>query len=134
MNKAVFRIQNLHLVLSVAIVIPVALVYGLFPNVILPKLLDFKVETTDLNNVFRAIMGLYLAMASFWILGIIKSKFWYAATVSNILFMGGLAFGRIISLVIDGMPSTVFFIGTFGELILAVFGIYQLRKQEKNTL
>lgn len=128
MNKSIFKIQNLHLILSVAIVIPVALVYGLFPNVILPKLLDFKVETTDLTNIFRAIMGLYLAMVSFWILGIIKLKFWFTATVSNILFMGGLAFGRIISLVNDGMPSMIFVIGTFGELVLGFYGWYQLKK------
>lgn len=133
MLKNIFNIKNSHLLISVVIVIPVALTYGMFPSEILPKIVDFTVQTSDLKNVFRAIMGLYLAMASFWILGIMKPKFWFAATVSNILFMGGLALGRIISLVIDGMPSTIFFIGTFGELILAFFGIYQLQKQEKSS-
>jgi hypothetical protein len=42
--------------------------------------------------------------------------------------MGGLAFGRILSLVLDGMPSPIFLWGTFGELVLAVFAFYQLKK------
>jgi hypothetical protein len=40
--------------------------------------------------------------------------------------MAGLAFGRIISLFLDGFPSAVFLMGTAGELILAIFGIVQL--------
>jgi hypothetical protein len=119
--------QNLHLIISSVIVIPVAFVYGLFPKTILPQLLDFSVETTDLANVFRAIMGLYLAFAVLWILGIVKPSYWNAATISNILFMAGLAFGRIISLLLDGFPSAVFLIGTAGELVLAIFGMIQLQ-------
>lgn len=126
MSKIAIR-QNLHLIISSGIVIPVAFVYGLFPKIILPQLLDFSVETTDLTNVFRAIMGLYLAFASLWILGMFKPDYWKAATISNILFMGGLAFGRIISLFLDGFPSPVFLMGTAGELVLAIFGIAQLQ-------
>lgn len=92
----------------------------------MPQLLDFSVETTDLANVFRAIMGLYLAFALLWILGTVKPNYWKAATISNILFMVGLAFGRIISLFLDGFPSMVFLMGTVGELVLAIFGITQL--------
>ena len=119
--------QNLHLIISSGIVIPVAFVYGLFPKTILPQLLDFSVETTDLANVFRAIMGLYLAFAFLWILGMLKPDYWKAATISNILFMAGLGFGRIISLLLDGFPSAVFLIGTAGELVLAIFGMIQLQ-------
>lgn len=120
--------QNLHLIISTVIVIPVACVYGLFPKTILPQLLDFAVETTDLANVFRAIMGLYLAFASLWILGTVKPNYWKAATLSQILFMIGLAFGRILSLFLDGIPSPVFYYGILGELILGIYGWYQLRK------
>ncbi|WP_298221166.1 DUF4345 domain-containing protein [Flavobacterium sp.] len=120
--------QNLHLILSTAIVIPAALVYGLFPKTVLPQLFDFSVETTDLTNVFRAIMGLYLAFAFLWILGIVKPKYWTAATLSQTLFMLGLALGRIVSLVLDGVPSTLFCIGIFGELVLGIFGWYQFKR------
>lgn len=120
--------HNLHLIIAAVIVIPVACVYGLFPKTILPQLLDFSVETTDLSNVFRAIMGLYLAFASLWIFGILKPDYWKAATLAQILFMLGLAFGRILSLLLDGMPSPVFSYGILGELILGIFGGYQFQK------
>ena len=126
--KTTFLLKNLHLIISTLIVVPVAFTYGILPNKILPLFLDFKVETKDLHNVFRAIMGLYLAFSVFWIIGIFKSNYWYAATLSNMLFMLGLACGRIVSLLLDGMPSLVFFVGTIGELILALYAFYQLKK------
>ena len=126
--KTTFFLKNLHLIISSLIVIPVAFGYGIMPEKVLPVFLDFKVETTDLFAVFRAIMGLYLAFSVFWILGIFKSNYWYAATLSNMLFMLGLACGRIVSLLLDGMPSLVFFVGTIGELILALYAFYQLKK------
>ncbi len=67
--------KNLHLIISVLIVISAALFYGLFPNVTLPVLFDFEVQSTDLKNVFRAILGLYLAFSALWVLGILKSDF-----------------------------------------------------------
>jgi len=125
--------QNLHLLLSSVIVAAAALMYGLSTSTILPQLVDFQVVTTDLSNVFRAIMGLYLAFALFWLVGMFNYNLWKAATVSQILFMGGLAFGRILSLLFDGVPSKLFAVGTIGELILAVFGYYQIRTYLRKT-
>jgi hypothetical protein len=72
-------------------------------------------------------MGLYLAFASLWILGIFKNDYWKTATITNILFMLGLGFGRIISIIFDGIPSTIFILGTIGELVLGFYGWYQLK-------
>ena len=91
LNKHIFK--NLHLLLSASIVIPIAFIYGFFPN----YLFEIQVKSIDEANVFKAIMGLYLAFASFWIIGIFKPNYWKAATISNVLFMIGLAFGRTIS-------------------------------------
>ena len=131
--KTTFFLKNLHLIISSLIVIPVAFGYGIMPEKVLPVFFDFKAETADLHNVFRAIMGLYLAFSVLWIFGIFKSKYWYVATTSNMLFMLGLAFGRIVSLLVDGMPSIVFFVGTLGELVLAIYGCYQLTKLKKSS-
>lgn len=122
--------QNLHLIISVLIVIPAALLYGLFPDKALPFFFDFEVRTTDLKNVFRAIMGLYLAFAVIWILGIFKADFWKIATISNFVFMFGLVFGRMLSILLDGIPSPAFSMGIIGELILGLFALYQYRKYE----
>ncbi|MEI9911962.1 MAG: DUF4345 family protein [Bacteroidota bacterium] len=52
--------------------------------------------------------------------GIFKKQYWQAATISNIVFMGGLAAGRLISFIIDGIPSVTLVIGFFGETLLAI--------------
>jgi hypothetical protein len=122
--------QNLHLILSVLIVIPAALLYGLFPDKALPLFFDFEVQTTDLKNVFRAIMGLYLAFAVIWILGIFKADFWKIATIANFVFMFGLVFGRMLSMLVDGIPSPAFSMGIIGELILGLFAFYQYQKYQ----
>lgn len=117
--------QNLHLLISSPIVITAAFLYGLAPRTVLPQIFDFEVISTDLSNIFRAVMGLYLVSAFFWILGMIRSEFWKAATVSQILFMGGIGCGRLLSLFIDGMGSILFALGCAGELILCFFGLFQ---------
>ena len=120
--------KNLHLFISICIIVPVAIVYGLMPNGVTGEIYKSYLWTPDLANVFRAIMGLYIAMSVFWIIGIIRSRFWIAATLSNILFMMGLALGRIASIVLDGIPSTIFLIGLIVEIILAAWGTINLKK------
>ena len=116
-------LKNLHLVLSTAIVIPAAFVYGFMPNLVL------KVDTNTIDeaNILKAIFGLYLAFASLWILGIFNKSYWKTATICNMLFMIGLGFGRIISIIFDGIPSTIFVLGTLGELVLGFYALYQIK-------
>jgi len=123
-------IKNLHLGMSSFTIIIMSLIYGISPSKILPLFFDIKVESIDLNNVFRAIMGLYFGMAIYWIIGIIKSSQWRSATLINIIFMGGLAFGRIISLVIDGI-SIPYSKGLVLELIFMSWGICNLNNEMK---
>ncbi|SIN64165.1 DUF4345 domain-containing protein [Chitinophaga niabensis] len=113
---------------SVLIIIPVALAYGLCPQKTLPLLFDFNADAINLASIFRAMMGLYLGMSLIWIAGIIKSRFWVTATITNIAFMGGLALGRLVSMAIDGVPGIYFLIGFIVELCLAVWGLINLKK------
>ncbi len=122
--------NNFHLIISTAIVIPAAFVYGFNPNLFLVV----DTNTIDEANILKAIMGLYLAFASLWILGIFNQNYWKTATICNMLFMLGLGFGRIISIFFDGFPSIIFILGTVGELVLGFYGIYQLKKRFDNFL
>lgn len=103
--------------------IPVAIIYGFCPNL----LFDVDVNTNDESNIFSAIMGLYFAFAILWILGIIDKNYWKTATTSNMLFMLGLTFGRLISMFFDGFPTSVFVLGTIGEMVLGFYALYQLK-------
>lgn len=56
------------------------------------------------------------------------------ATVTNVLFMSGLGFGRLISLALDGTPSLKFLIGMLLEFLLAAWGIYNLNLYKKSKI
>ena len=115
--------RNIHLIISLIIVVPIAIIYGFFPD----SIFEIHPTTIDEHDVFKAIMGMYLAFSLFWIWGIFHSKYWKSATISNMLFMFGLAFGRVLSLFFDGIPSPLFSLGTIGEMVLGAFAFYQLQ-------
>ena len=121
--KKFFKISNLHLSISSIIVFPGAIIYGFQSDL----LFNAPISTMDQATIFKAIMGLYLGFGSLWIIGIYKLDYWKIATISNMVFMLGLGFGRIISLLFDGIPSTIFVLGLFGELILGFYALFQLK-------
>lgn len=125
-DKINWIFKNLHLIVSLLIVIPTAIIYG-SPS-ILPEHLDIQVNTNDLANMLKAIMSLYLGISLIWILGILKTAYWKTATQLNILFMLSLAIGRILSMLKDGLPTGGYIFGVKAELIITLFSLYQLKK------
>ncbi len=126
-------LQKLHLGLSALVVIGVAIIYGANPTKLPSVFFDFNVQSVDLKNIFRAMMGLYLAIASYWIYGIIRPIHWRSATLVNIIFMGGLAFGRILSSFLDGF-SIPFTKGLILELIFLIWGLYNLKYYDTDPI
>ena len=122
--------KNLNLLLSGVIVIIAGMVYGGHPTYIMPELLGFKVVDLELKNMLRAVMGIYMGVGLFWILGSYKTKLWYGATLSNMLFMGGISFGRIISTLFDGI-SPLFTPALFLELLFLAWGLNNLKKYKE---
>lgn len=120
--------RNLHLIISAILIVAIAFAYGIAPAVLLPVLFDFKVETTDLHNIFRSIMCLYIGMVIIWVAGIFKTRYWNTATITNIIFMSGLAIGRLVSFAADGIPSITLLIGFFVEVFLAVLSYFNWKK------
>ncbi|WP_296311397.1 DUF4345 domain-containing protein [Winogradskyella sp. UBA3174] len=116
-------ISKIHLVISAVIVIPVAFFYGFNPS----SQFDIQLQTTDEHNFFKAIMGLYLGFSVLWILGVFKIKYLKLALVTNLIFMLGLGFGRLLSLFIDGIPTFGYQFGTFAELFLGFYGLWVMK-------
>jgi len=125
-DKINWILKNSHLIISLSIVVPTAIIYG-SPS-ILPQYLEIQVNTNDLSNMLRAIMCLYLGISLVWILGIWKNKYWGKATQLNILFMLTLATGRVISMMFDGLPTGGYIFGVIAEFIIGFYSIYQLKK------
>ncbi len=124
--KGILFLKNLHLVISLLIVVPTAIIYG--TPLMLSTNLNIEVSTIDLSNLLKAIMCLYIGISCIWLIGIIKEKYWKSATQLNILFMLTLASGRILSIIIDGIPTNGYVFGVIAELVIGLFSVYQLRK------
>lgn len=108
--------------------VPIALSYGVAPGVSLMWLFDVPVEGTNATHIFRAIMGLYLFLAAFWVGGAFNGKITRPALWSLVIFMLGLASGRLLSIVIDGVPSAMLVLYLVLELIFGLLGLALLRK------
>ena len=121
-------LRHLHLIISLIIVVPTALIYGISPAIILSKYLNIEVLTIDLSSFLRAIMFLYLGFAIIWLSGLIDSKYWKIATQSNVLFMLTLAFGRLLSMALDGKPSDGYIFAFISEVTIGMLAIYRLKK------
>ncbi|MFX0558226.1 DUF4345 domain-containing protein [Maribacter sp. CXY002] len=118
--------KNLHLLLSSIIVVLAGLAYGGYPTGFIPYFFGFEVEALGLKQILRAVMGIYLGVGIFWLIGCYKKTYWKAATLSNILFMGGISLGRIVSMLFDGV-SIQFTIALLLELLFFVWGCFNLK-------
>lgn len=121
------RLKNLHLAVSTILIFIIAVIYGFFPGKIVPALANLPAAGNDVNSALKAIMGLYVGSGIFWLLGMIQPQLWKGATIVNILFMFGLAGGRVLSMIIDGIPSEGMVGGTIIELIIGFWGVLSLR-------
>jgi len=121
--------DRLLLIFAAVGLVPIALSYGLIPGTTIPMLLDFPVEGTNQTHVFRAIMGLYLANVLFWVIGAMHEPLRRPALMTLFVFMAGLATGRLLSLLIDGMPNAVLVFYLIAEVALAVLAFGALRRK-----
>ena len=128
MRGEAFSMSRFYLLFSAAGLFAIALSYGVAPAAILPKVLDLTIEGTDLTHIFRAVMGLYLAMIVLWVLGALRPSLTRAAVIAEVAFMFGLAFGRVLSILVDGVPSSLLIAYTALEIVMGCWGILILKK------
>ncbi|MBO9477372.1 DUF4345 domain-containing protein [Shimia sp. R11_0] len=119
------------LILGAVGLFPIALSYGVSPAQTLHFLLGFEVQGTNHTHVFRAIMGLYLTNAAFWLIAARKPELIRPALWVMLLFMGGLAAGRVLSLVMDGVPSPLLLFYLLAELGFATLAWRALQQRAR---
>ena len=124
--------ESIFLLLAAVGLTPIALSYGLVPQASLPYLFNIEVSNINSTHMFRAIMGLYLALVVFWIVGARWNSLTLPALWSLTVFMLGLAAGRAVSFVFDGMPHYLLTMYFILELGFGFVGFYlAIRFQEK---
>jgi hypothetical protein len=119
--------MKLYLVTVAVVLVPVALSYGVDPAAILPKFMNIRVEGTDQTHILRALMCLYLGMSAFCIIAAFTPEWRHVAVIWAVFFVFSLVAGRVLSLMVDGIPSRIFllylavevFAGLWGLLVLA---------------
>ena len=109
---------------------PIALSYGAVPQASLPWLYGINAEDVPNRHVFRAIMGLYLALICFWAAGALRSPLRPPALWSLFVFTFGLALGRLLSLILDGWPGLLLFAYFPAELGLAASAAWLIAKDK----
>jgi hypothetical protein len=123
--------ESLFLLAAALGLVPIALSYGLVPQTSLPFLLDIEVDTVNSTHIYRAVMGLYLANILFWIAGARNESLTIPALWGLTIFMLGLASGRAISLVIDGMPHLLLVTYLILEIGFGFVGYYLVSRLQK---
>jgi len=103
--------------------VPIALGYGAKPSVSLDALFGITVDTINLTHIMRAVMGLYLGMVVFWLMGAFKPSMTGPALAGCAVFMLGLAAGRILSFILDGIPHWLLVVYAVLEIVLGVIAV-----------
>jgi hypothetical protein len=109
--------------------VPIALGYGAKPSVSLDMLFGITVDTTNLTHIMRAVMGLYFGMVVFWLWGAFKPSMTGPALAGCAVFMLGLAAGRILSFIIDGMPHWLLVVYAILEIVLGLIAVMLYKVQ-----
>jgi hypothetical protein len=114
--------------------VPIALGYGAKPTITLDVLFGISVDTTNLTHIMRAVMGLYLGMVVIWVWGAFSLRMTLPALVTCAVFMLGLAAGRILSFILDGMPHWLLIVYAVLEIVLglAALAIYKRDSAQPN--
>jgi uncharacterized membrane protein YeaQ/YmgE (transglycosylase-associated protein family) len=129
-QQAVPPMARTFLIFCAAGLVPIALSYGAAPGVSLDYLFGVAVESTNATHIFRAVMGLYLAMVVTWLVGAFNPTLTAPALACCAVFMLGLAAGRGLSLILDGLPHWLLLVYLVLELVLGVIAVQLFRQHQ----
>ncbi|HUU66684.1 MAG TPA: DUF4345 domain-containing protein [Methyloceanibacter sp.] len=125
------KLMRLYLLFVVALIVPIALSYGVQPRSVLPRALDITVSGTDMVHIFRAMMCLYLGSAIFWAIAAFTPAWQRTAVIWAVFFALSLAVGRAISLVVDGPASRLLVIYLVLEIVGGLLGLAVLAAEDR---
>ncbi len=125
------QLKKAYLIMAFVAVTIIALLYGISPTWYAATFLGITGLNSNVAHILRAITGLYLALAAFWLYSAFNDKYRNMAVLTTILFAGGLAAGRCVSLIVDGQPAPVLLIYGAMEVAVVLIGYWVLRLPER---
>ena len=125
--------EKILLLIAAVGLIPIALGYGFMPEKTLTPLYGFDVDSVNLKHIMRAVMGLYFGQIVIWFLGVSYPKFRRPAMYCLVVFMLGLAGGRALSLIVDGVAHWLLIVYMVLELIIGLVGLNLIFKAKNSV-
>jgi len=125
--------EKILLLIAAVGLIPIALGYGFMPEKTLTPLYGFDVDSVNLKHIMRAVMGLYFGQIVIWFLGVSNPKFRRPAMYCLVVFMLGLAGGRALSLILDGVAHWLLIVYMVLELIIGLVGLNLIFKAKNSV-
>ena len=123
------------LFVSATCIIPIALGYGARPATLVPWLSDcppcFGCQSAAYFSWRHE--ALYLSLSGFCFLGALEPKRRILALNMLAVFVLGLAAGRVISLVLDGMPNNLLLLYLFMEVAVEILAVVSLSRTKPST-
>ena len=124
------QIKKAYLTFAFVAVTIFGLLYGISPTWYAATFLDITDLNPNVAHILRAVAGLYLALAAFWLYAAFNDKYRDTALLTAILFAGGLAAGRCVSLIFDGQPAQVLLIYGAMEFAVVLVGYWVYTRPE----
>src|SRR6476620_6391071 len=92
--------------------------------------MNITVEGTDQTEMLRAVMGIYLGMTIFCVIAAFTPAWRHVAAIWA-FFLYSIAAGRILSLIVDGIPSPILLLYMAVELIGGTLGLLVLSREKR---
>lgn len=127
------KIQRYYLLLAACVVSVIALLYGVSPYWFVRTFFGLEELDATLAHILRAIMGLYVALAFFWLFAAFSDEHRKTAVLTTVVFAGGLVSGRLLSLLIEGVPARLLLIYVAMEFAFVPIGIWVFRRAGRVT-
>jgi uncharacterized protein DUF4345 len=128
--QGVMQLKKAFLIFSFVAVTIFGLMYGISPKWYAATFLNISDLNLNVAHILRASAGLYLALAAFWLYAAFNDGYRNAGIMTAILFAGGLAAGRCVSLIADGQPAPVLLLYWAAELGVVLTGYWVFRLSE----
>ncbi|NLR90687.1 DUF4345 domain-containing protein [Flammeovirga agarivorans] len=129
------KLQKIYLTFFAFTLSIIALLYGIMPQWFANTFLGLNhVIPTDASHILRAVSGLYLGLVGFFIYGIFEERYTNAAIIVTAIFCLGLAIGRTISMITDGLPSPILILYVLMEYSIVPLAYMLLRYTNRQKL
>ena len=123
------QLKKVLLILSFVTICIIALLYGISPQWFFDTfLLTSQDPSIDQSHILRAVMMLYIALGFFWLYCAFSDKYRDSGIIVLAVFCGGLVAGRILSVIVDGIPSPLLILYIFMELSLVPICFWLMRR------